>query len=175
MFKKLIFCGLILMLSLPLFGQQGLSTVQWNDFNFDIDSTSTATYTLKKVFFQQGAGNKVFTAGTYSLYTFFDSTAYHKANTDSVTIGDSDSLYIYVKPLMTNETSEAVDAIYVTKNDSLFLTPLSSTTGFNFDMTFTNNDPYVWEFDLPRCAGVAIYLRWASETGAMNIRYLVTR
>ena len=167
MLRRLIFLCLILFVSVPLFAQGGQTTVKFVDFNFDMDSTTYGSYTEKKIVFDRGADfndDEYFTAGYYNLDVYIDSTSWHKTDTDSVTLGDTDSLFIYIKKHVKGQNTAV-------SNDSTFLTSNSSTTGFDFALKTW----YHFEFDLSATSGYSIFYKRNCDLGAFNIRCIASK
>ena len=165
---KKLFVIILLLFVVPVMAQQGVRYgLNFIDFNFDIDSTTATSYTTKSVLWDKGSGNQWFTGGNYVLYFYPDSTSWHKLNTDSCTLGDTDSLFIYVKSIVPTEDAYK----YVPTNDSLFITPTSASTGYDFD----NQTWYQWNFDLDPCKGAQFKIKRLSDVGAINFRFILAK
>ena len=172
--KKLLI-GLLLLASMPVFAQQGIKyTVDTIEFTQRIDSTTVNTYTKMSIDWDKGYGNSWFTGGQYTAYVYIDSCK-NSSNVwiDSVLVGDTDSLLIYVKARVPTATAISVLGIrsHEVCNDSLFITPSSGTTGFDFDL----DKWYQWDFELPRCKGVDLFLKRQSEDGGLTYRFVITK
>jgi len=164
--KKVLFILVILFLSVQLSAQQK-EVVDFVDFNFDMDSTTYGSFTEKKISFEKFAdfnNDQWLTGGTYSVDIYIDSTAGQIAGTDPANLGDTDSFFVYVKKHAPG-TNTAVS------NDSTFLTPNSSSTGFDFAL----KKWYSYEFDLPRTTGYSLFFRRNCDVGAFNVRVIPIR
>ena len=172
--KKLI-TVLMLLVSIPTFAQQGINyavqTIEWIGSK---DSTTINTYTKMSIEWQKEEGNTWFTGGNYTLYvypdTFKSSAGVPVTNKNP---RDTDSLLIYVKAKVPSTlTINAKTSIknYEVVNDSLFITPLPTGLGLNFDL----DKWYQFDFELPRCKGVDIYIKRRS-LGAITFYYCLTK
>ena len=173
--KKLLI-GLLMLASMPVFAQQGIKyTVDTIEFTKRIDSTTVNTYTKLSVDWESGGYSDAwFTGGQYTMYVYIDSCK-NSSNQwiDSVLVGDTDSLFIYVKARVPTRTeiSDTVVASYEVCNDSLFITPSSATTGFDFDL----DKWYLWDFELPRSRGVDFFVKRRCDTGGLTYRFVITK
>lgn len=167
---KKCFIIVLMLFAVPLMAQEGGAIrygLNFIDFNFDMDSTTATTYTTKNVMFDKGYGSQWFTGGNYCVYYYPDSTAWHKLDTDSCTLGDTDSLFIYVKAIIPTADNNA----NVPSNDSLFITPDNADTGYDFD----NQTWYYFDFDLPPCKGIQFSIKRLCDVGAINHRLIVAK
>jgi len=164
-----VFCSL-------LQAQDGIKyTVDTVEFTKLIDSTTVNDYTQLKVDWDKGYGNKWFTGGQYSLYFYADSAKDSDgAAVDTILVGDTDSLFIYVKervPTTTEiDTATSIVSIEVS-NDSTFITPSSGAAGLDFDL----DKWYVFDFDLRRARGVDIFIKRQSDDGGLTYRFVITK
>jgi hypothetical protein len=164
MFKKICLCLFILILSCPLFGQQGIRYASnFIDFNFNIDSTTCNRYTKTSITFDEGSPGEWFTGGYYTAYVYID-TVDRAVHSKTIKLGDTDSLFCYVKekaPFLTGP-------IY---NDSTFITPTYSTTGIDW----TERKCYKFDFELSPAKGMELYWKRNSDQGGINIRCVLTK
>ena len=163
------FLIIFMLFAIPVMAQESGAirySVESIEFNFDMDSTTATTYTTKNVLFDKGYGDLWFTGGNYGLYLYPDSTAWHKLDTDSCTLGDTDSLFIYVKPIIPK-----ISGISVPENDSLFITPDNAADGYDFN----NQGWYYWDFDLPPCKGIQFSIKRLCDVGAINFTFVVVK
>lgn len=173
---KKLFIILMLFVSVQSFAQQGIKyTVDTIEFTKRIDSTTVNTYTKLSADWETGGFSDAwFTGGQYTMYVYIDSCK-NSSNVwiDSVLVGDTDSLFIYVKARVPTVTAISVLGIrsYEVCNDSLFITPLSTTTGFDFAL----DKWYLWDFELPRCRGVDFFVKRQSSVGGLTYRFVITK
>ena len=166
----------MLLFAMPLFAQQGIKyTVDTVEFTRNIDSTTVNSYTKMSVDWERGGfSDSWFTGGHYTMYVYIDS-AKNSSNQwiDSVLVGDTDSLFIYIKARVPTRTeiSDTVIAGVEVANDSMFVTPNSSGAGFDFAL----DKWYQWEFELPRSRGVDVFLKRQSDDGGLTYRFVITK
>jgi len=173
---KKFFILVLMLLSVQAFAQDGIRyTVNTVEFTKVIDSTTVNDYTKLSIDWDKGYKNTWFTGGNYTLYLYPD-TSKTAAGTklSGTTVGDLDSLFIYVKARVpTTTTINAKTGIIgvEVENDSLFITPSSGSTGFTFVLDMW----YQWDFELPRCRGVDIWLKRQCDAGGLTYRFVITK
>ena len=165
--KKLICFIFVLILSQVVFSQ----TFQQGDkvrLDFigkviEMDSTTCNDYTEIEFDFMK----------TRSLVTLADSTKYISYTTsgnycvyvrlDTVdlltgaTLGDTDSLKMYVKEIDPDGQ--------IVMNDSTFITPNWATTGYDWEV----DKAYKFTFDMDPARGIALYIKIQRDAGATKV------
>ena len=175
--KKLFILFLLLATMAPAFAQQGIKyTVDVAEFSVNIDSTTVNSYKKLSIDWDRGGfSDSWFTGGQYTMYVYIDSAKNLSTNArlPKVFVGDTDSLIIYVKARVPTTTAISVLGIrnFEVSNDSLFITPLYSTTGLDFSL----DRWYAFDFELPRAKGVDIFVKRQSMIGGLTYRLVITK
>jgi len=173
MFRKIVFTLLIVIFSLPLMGSEisQMTKLKFVRKVAEIDSTTCTSYTETLFYFDKDmplfklpdSDSTQYlhysSSGTYGLHVRLDTVAVLA----SATFPNSDSLFIYVKPISPSGG--------VVHNDSTFITPTATTTGFDW---YAEID-YYWDFYLGPCIGVAVYTRINCDTGAARVEQWITQ
>lgn len=173
---KKFFVLALMLFAVQSFAQDGIRySVDTVEFTKRIDSTTVNDYTKLSIDWDKKYGNSWVTGGNYTAYVYIDSCKNADGEwIDSVYVGDTDSLFIYVKarvPTTTTINTNTGVVNYEVENDSLFITPSSGTTGFDFDL----DRWYQWDFELSRARGVDMWIKRQCDTGGLTFRIVITK